>query len=103
MGRPKTHQAKIQEIVAVEVRRLHRKALGATADKVKDGDELPEGELLTTADLERLEVLARINKIAQLVLPPRDPNKPPDPAAGKAALAELERRMREKDIQPDGE
>lgn len=95
MARPKSHQQKIVEIVEVEVARLHAKALG-------DGG-IP-AVALTADDLDKLEVLARINKLIQVQLPKAErDDPPPDPKDAKAMLRELQGRLTGKDIQPDEE
>lgn len=91
MGRPKSHQQKIVDILEAEVNRLHQRALG-------DGTAPPVA--LSADDLERLEVLARINKLIQLQLPKAEDERKVDPKDSKAILAELQGRMA-KDTQPD--
>ncbi len=89
MARPKSYQQLIVEILEVEIDALHKKALG------------PPAAPLTIPELERLETLARINKIVQTQVPkPKDSDAPTDPAESKRLLRELQGRMA-KDIQTD--
>lgn len=98
MARPKSHQQKIVEIVEVEVNRLHKKAVGP-AEGERALEAPPGGIQLTADDLDRLEVLARINKLIQVQLPKTEDRKVPE-RDSKAVLAELQGRMA-KDTQAD--